>query len=110
VTGVGNRRVGKGGSRYAYGIHCLMAPRTGCRGRARLEVARRELGPRKVVAVRRFRARRGRAAQVRFRVSRTRLHALRNRAGGLWVFVSVRSTDSAGLTSVTDSLPFSARP
>jgi hypothetical protein len=110
VTGVGLRRISRGGSRYAYGIHCLMAPPAGCRGTARLSVAKREFGPRKVVAARRFRARRGKAAQVRFRVSRSRLRSLRNRAGSVWLFVSARSTDSAGLTSTTDSLPFSARP
>jgi len=47
---------------------------------------------------------------VRFRVARSRLRALRNRAGSVWVFVSVRATDAAGRTSITDSLPFSARP
>ena len=110
VTGVGQRRISRGGSRYAYGIHCLMAPPAGCRGTARLNVAKREFGPRTVVASRRFRARRGKAAQVRFRVSRSRLRSLRNRSGSVWLFVSVRSTDSAGLTSTTDSLPFSAQP
>jgi hypothetical protein len=110
VTGVGKRRISRGGSRYAYGIHCLMAPRSGCRGRARLEVAKREFGPRRVVSVRRFRAGRGKAAQVRFRVSRSRLRRLRNRAGTVWLFVSVRSTDSAGLTSTTDSFAFGAQP
>ena len=87
-----------------------MAPPTGCRGKTRLEVAKRELGSRKVVAVRRFHAGRGRATQVRFRVSRSRLRTLRNRAGSVWLFVSVRSTDSTGVTSTTDSLPFSAQP
>jgi hypothetical protein len=110
MTGVGKRRISRGGSRYAYGIHCLMAPPSGCRGRARLEVAKRELGPRKVLAVRRFRARLGKATQVRFRVPRSRLRSLRNRAGTVWLFVSVRSTDSAGLTSITDSFPFGAKP
>jgi hypothetical protein len=110
VTGVGERRISRGGSRYGYGIHCLMAPPAGCRGRARLEVAKREFGARKVVTVRRFRAGRGKATQVRFRVSRSRLRRLRNRAGSVWLFVSVRSTDSAGLTSITDSLAFAAQP
>lgn len=110
VTGVGKRRVSRGGSRYAYGIHCLMAPLSGCRGKARLEVAKREFGRRKVVAVRRFHAGRGKAAQVRFRVARNRLRSLRNRAGTVWLFVSVRSTDSAGLTSTTDSYAFGAQP
>jgi hypothetical protein len=87
-----------------------MAPPAGCRGKARLEVAKRKLGLRKVVAVRRFRAKLGKAAQVRFRVARSRLRALRNRAGSVWLSVSVRSTDSAGLTSITDSFPFGARP
>ena len=110
VTGVGQRRISRGGSRYAYGIHCLMAPSSGCRGKARLEVSKREFGPREVVAVRRFHAGRGKAAQVRFRVSRSRLRSLRNRGGRVWLYVSVRSTDAAGLTSTTDSLPFAARP
>ena len=110
VTGVGKRSISRGGSRYAYGIHCLMAPASGCRGKARLEVGKREFGPRKVVAVRRFHAGRGKATHVRFRVSRSRLRSLRNRAGSVWLYVSVRSTDSAGKTSVTDSLPFAARP
>ena len=110
VTGVGRRRITRGGSRYAYGIHCLMAPASGCRGKARLEVAKRERGARKVVAVRRFRAKRGRATQVRFRVSRHRLRAVRNRAGSVWLFVSVSSTDAAGRTSVTESYPFAAQP
>ena len=87
-----------------------MAPAAGCRGSARLEVAKRKFGPRKVLAVRRFRARLGRAAQVRFRLARSRLRGLRNRAGTVWLFVSVRSTDAAGLTSVTDSIPFGAQP
>ena len=110
ATGVGLRRISRGGSRYRYGIHCVMAPSAGCRGKARLEVAKRKLGPRKVVAVRSFRAKLGKAAQVRFRVARSRLRPLRNRAGSVWVFVSVRATDAAGRTSITDSLPFSARP
>jgi hypothetical protein len=110
VTGVGLRRISPSGSRYAYGIHCLMAPRAGCRGQARLEAATRRSGPRRIVGTRRFHAGPGRAAQVRFRVPRSRLRSLRNRAGSVWLFVSVRSTDSAGLTSTTDSLPFSAQP
>ncbi len=110
VTGVGLRRITPSGSRYAYGIHCLMAPRAGCRGAARLEASRRERGPRRVIARRRFHAGPGEAAQVRFRVSRSRLRSLRNRAGTVWLFVSVRSTDPAGLTSVTDSFAYGARP
>ena len=73
-------------------------------------MAKRELGPRKVVAVRSFRAKLGKSAQVRFRVARSRLRPLRNRAGSVWVFVSVRATDAAGRTSITDSWPFSAQP
>ena len=97
--------------RYGYGIHCLMARRSGCSGRARLEAGKREFEPRKVIAVRRFRAGRGKATHTPASASsRSRLRSLRKRAGGVWLSVSVHSTDSAGLTSTTDSLPFSARP
>ena len=87
-----------------------MAPPEGCRGIARYEVARRERGRRTVVAVRRFRARIGERVTVRFRVPRERLRRLRNRAGTVWLFVSVRSTDAAGRTSVSESVEFGVQP
>jgi hypothetical protein len=110
VTGEGRRRVRRGGSRYAYTFPCLMAPPRGCRGVARYEVARRERGRRTVVAVRRFRARLGELATVRFRVPRQRLRRMRNRAGTVWLFVSVRSTDAYGRTSVSESFEYGIQP
>lgn len=87
-----------------------MAPPTGCKGVVRLEVAKRARGRRNVVAVRRFRARQGRTARVRFAVGRRKLHAMRNRNGNLWLLATVRTTDSARLTSISESYPFVAQP
>ena len=99
-----------GGSRYVYAFPCLMAPRSGCRGIARLEVSKRERGRRRVVARRKYRAGQGRVARVRFVVARRKLHTMRNRNGDLWLFVKVRSTDAAGVTHVSESFPFTAQP
>ena len=110
VTGEGKRKIRRGGSRYVYAFPCLMAPRSGCRGIARLEVSKRERGRRRVVARRKYRAGQGRVARVRFVVARRKLHTMRNRNGDLWLFVKVRSTDAAGVTHVSESFPFTAQP
>jgi hypothetical protein len=110
VTGEGRRRVSRGGSRYSYTFPCLMAPARGCRGVARYEVAKRERGPRRVVAVHRFVVKLGKTTTVHFRVSRNRLRRLSDKHGDLWLFVSVRSTDAAGHTSVSESFEFQAQP
>lgn len=87
-----------------------MAPARGCRGVARHKVARRERGPRKVVAVQRFRARLGERETLRFHVPRQQLRRMRNRAGLVGVFVSVRSMDAFGRTSVSESSALGVEP
>lgn len=110
VTAPGRRSVGKGGLRYRYGIHCVQAPASGCRGEAIMEVARSETGARTMIARRRFSARLGRTASVTFRNSRARLRRHRNRKGSVWMFVRVLSEDPAGVTSESESFPFAVRP
>ena len=110
VTGEGRRQVQRDGSRYAYTFPCLMAPPEGCRGMARYELARRERGRRTVMAVRRFRAGLGERVTARFRVPRQRLRRMRNRRGTVWLYVSVRSTDASGRTSISESPVLGVQP
>jgi hypothetical protein len=110
VTDQGRRQARRGGSRYAYTFPCVMGPPGGCSGIARYEIARRERGRRKLLAVRRFRVAVGERTTVHFRVSRERLRRERNRAGTIWTFISVRSKDRRGRTSVTESVPLGVVP
>lgn len=52
----------------------------------------------------------GELTTITFRVSRGRLRRLRNRAGTVWTFISVRSTDTFGRTSVSESVPLGVVP
>jgi hypothetical protein len=110
VTSEGTRRITRDGTRSSFGIHCVTAPMSGCRGVARLEAGRRVRGPRRLLAVRRFHARLGGATRARFRVSRGQLRRLRNTKGSVVLSLQIRSTDTTGLTSVTEGFPLGVRP
>jgi hypothetical protein len=103
VTGEGRRRARRGGSRYAYTFPCLMAPA-------------RAVGESPATRSPSANAGRGGFGQlgelttITFRVSRGRLRRLRNRAGTVWTFISVRSTDTFGRTSVSESVPLGVVP